>query len=125
MSRVRVMFTAFHITGVRWRFPFADAIGFALKCKHKEGFEVKTRNLATTVGTVLIAGGVGAGIALLWAPQSGCKTRRLIRRKAEDVAGELRGVAESVKEVGGDARRNMYRLRMHLTELNPIRRASS
>lgn len=86
---------------------------------------MKTRNLATNVGMVLAAGAIGAAIALLWAPQSGEKSRRQIRRKAEDAVGELRGIYDAIKEAGGDARRNIYRLRMRLTELNPVGRVSS
>jgi gas vesicle protein len=43
-----------------------------------------------TIGISLLAASVGAGVALLLAPQSGEKTRRLIRFKAETYAKDLR-----------------------------------
>ena len=45
---------------------------------------------ACTIGYSLLAASVGAGLALLFAPQSGEKTRRLIRFKAETYAKDLR-----------------------------------
>ncbi|MCE5310336.1 MAG: YtxH domain-containing protein [Acidobacteriales bacterium] len=86
---------------------------------------MRVKQVVSTAATVLIAGAAGAGIALLLAPQSGARTRRLIRRKAEDVAGEIRDIYDSVKEAGGDARRTVYRLRTRLTELKPVGRESS
>jgi gas vesicle protein len=41
------------------------------------------RSAAGKVCNWLAAGAIGAGIALLFAPHSGQKTRRLIRRKTE------------------------------------------
>jgi len=86
---------------------------------------VRVKQVVTTVATVLVAGAVGAGMALLWAPQSGARTRRLIRRKAEDVAGEIRDIYDSIKEAGGDARRTVYWLSTRLTEPKPAGRESS
>ena len=43
-----------------------------------------------TVSTSLAAAAVGAGVALLFAPQSGQRTRRQIRRTAERYAQDLR-----------------------------------
>ena len=48
------------------------------------------RDTARTIGIALLAAAVGAGVALLFAPQSGEKTRRLIRFKAESYAKDLR-----------------------------------
>jgi len=49
-----------------------------------------------TIGISLLAASVGAGVALVLAPQSGEKTRRLIRFKAETYAKDLRhGVSEN------------------------------
>lgn len=44
---------------------------------------MSSRPFAATLGTCLLAGTIGAGVALLFAPHSGQRTRRLIRRKAE------------------------------------------
>lgn len=50
---------------------------------------------------------IGAGVALLLAPDSGRRTRRRIRRTAEDwsdVAGErLQGAAEEARRLADDA----------------------
>jgi len=43
-----------------------------------------------TFSIALLAAAVGAGVALLIAPQSGDKTRRMIRFKAESYAKDLR-----------------------------------
>ena len=58
------------------------------------------RSRTEKCGNWLAAGAIGAGVALLFAPQSGQRTRRLIRRKAEryiqdagdDVAEKTRGL---------------------------------
>ena len=49
------------------------------------------------VGWLLIGAGIGAGIALLYAPVSGQETRKLIRRKAEDAR-------DTIVETGGQVR---------------------
>ncbi len=53
-----------------------------------------------TVGAVMmIAGGIiGAGLALLYAPQSGEKTRRQINRYARKVRNETEGVIRDTAE---------------------------
>lgn len=43
---------------------------------------------------------VGAGLALLFAPQSGTRTRRQIRRKAEDVQDSIEDFSEDLAERG-------------------------
>lgn len=43
---------------------------------------------------------VGAGVALVTAPQSGAKTRRQIRRKAEDAQSYLEEMGEDLMEKG-------------------------
>src|SRR5512144_3090551 len=65
-------------------------------------------------GILLVAGGlVGAGVALLFAPQSGRQTRRdisrysrKVRRQAEDIvddfAGNVNGMVESIGERAED-----------------------
>ncbi len=68
------------------------------------------------VWAALTAGAVSAGVALLFAPQSGARTRRLVRRKAEDTGHVVREAYERVKDGGnGAARIFAYRLRMNLT----------
>jgi len=68
-----------------------------------------------TIGIVLLAGGIGAGLALLLAPQSGQKTRRQIRYKAESYAKDLReevnaNAAALYKSGAESTRRMMKRL---------------
>jgi gas vesicle protein len=46
----------------------------------------------------LLGGMVGAGLALLMAPQSGQETRRRIRELAEDVKGKASEYVEHTKE---------------------------
>lgn len=50
------------------------------------------------VAGLLIGALVGAGIALLFAPQSGEETRRLIRRRARRLAADARDKYEELKE---------------------------
>ena len=77
---------------------------------------MKSGLAAKSVGVALAAGALGAGVALLFAPQSGARTRRMIRRKAEDVSHGVRNVYERAVENGnGAARTLVYRLRMSLT----------
>ena len=48
------------------------------------------KNSARRIGVALLAAAAGAGVALLLAPYSGERTRRLIRFKAESFAKDLR-----------------------------------
>jgi gas vesicle protein len=71
-------------------------------------------NSALVGALMLVAGGIiGAGVALLFAPQSGKKTRRdisryskKVRRQTEDVidefSGNVQGMVESVGEKAED-----------------------
>jgi gas vesicle protein len=84
---------------------------------------MKTGHVMRSMGVTLAAGAVGAGIALLFAPQSGARTRRMIRRKAEDLGDGARKVYDSVKENGnGTARTLAYRLRMSLNPRKAVER---
>ena len=75
------------------------------------------------VWAALATGAVSAGVALLFAPQSGARTRRLVRRKAEDTGHVVREAYERVKDSGnGTARALAYRLRMNLTPRRVARR---
>ena len=72
--------------------------------------ECSVKKTAAIGGVLLIAGGlVGAGVALIFAPQSGKQTRRdiarygrRVRRQAEDIvddfAGNVHGMVESIGE---------------------------
>jgi gas vesicle protein len=57
---------------------------------------------------LLIGAAVGAGVALLYAPQSGEKTRRLITRKAEDARDKLVETSETVLEAGKGAYKKSF-----------------
>jgi len=61
---------------------------------------MSNRPIAATLGTCLVAGTIGAGVALLFAPHSGLRTRRLIRRKAEHYIQEARAdMAEKTEDL--------------------------
>jgi len=76
--------------------------------------ECDMKKNATLGGVLLVAGGlIGAGVALLFAPQSGRQTRRdigrysrKVRRQAEDIvdefAGNVHGMVESIGERAED-----------------------
>jgi len=76
--------------------------------------ECDVKKNAMLGGILLVAGGlVGAGVALLYAPQSGRQTRRdisrysrKVRRQAEDIvddfAGNVHGMVESIGERAED-----------------------
>jgi len=49
-----------------------------------------------------IGAALGAGVGLLYAPQSGEETRRYLRKKAVDVGGTLSETGERVLEKGRD-----------------------
>lgn len=46
----------------------------------------------------LIGGAVGAGLALLMAPQSGQKTRRQLRHMAEDMAEQVTDYTDKLRK---------------------------
>jgi gas vesicle protein len=52
-----------------------------------------------TVGTFLAAAAMGACAALLFAPQSGKRTRRLLRRRAEDYARDVHDGIATAQEL--------------------------
>jgi len=54
---------------------------------------------------LLIGAAAGAGVAMLYAPQSGKETRKLIRRRAEDAKDVLSEKGEEILEAGRGAYR--------------------
>ncbi len=60
---------------------------------------MSTRSSAVKLGGWLAAGTIGAGIGLLFAPHSGQRTRRLIRRKAEQYIDAGADVAEKTEDL--------------------------
>src|SRR5512143_2310649 len=84
--------------------------------KRRRAGRMKSGRAMQTVWVALAAGAVSAGAALLFAPQSGARTRRMVRRKAEDTGHVVREAYERVKESGNGAARILaYRLRMKRT----------
>lgn len=67
--------------------------------------EAEQGGTRTFAAGLLIGALVGAGIALLFAPQSGEDTRRLIRRKAKRLTADARDRFDDVKDRVRDARR--------------------
>ena len=59
----------------------------------------------TFAAGLMIGSLIGAGVALLFAPQSGEDTRRLIRRKAKRLATDVRVRYDDVKDRVRAARR--------------------
>lgn len=59
-------------------------------------------SVGTAITFLFIGLGAGALAALLFAPQSGKQTRRLLRRKYEDTVGELGERAEELFEKGSE-----------------------
>ena len=54
------------------------------------------------ISGLLIGSAIGAAVALLFAPQDGRKTRRMIRRRAEDSLDQLSEAGKQISEVGRD-----------------------
>ena len=76
---------------------------------------MKVGKLLRNAGFVLAAGAAGAIGALLFAPQSGARTRRLIGRKTEDLGYGARQVYERIRESGNSAVRTLgYRVKLNL-----------
>jgi gas vesicle protein len=76
---------------------------------------MKVGKLIRNAGFVLAAAAAGAVGALLFAPQSGARTRRLIGRKTEDLGYGARQVYERIRESGNSAVRTLtYRMRLNL-----------
>jgi gas vesicle protein len=67
------------------------------------------------VGTALGAT-IGAGIALLYAPQSGTQTRKYLRRKAEDARDTLKETGETILDAGKDVYRKGVKTVTEATE---------
>jgi YtxH-like protein len=94
--------------------------GPELQCRVEGGFPMKVRRAVRNLGTTLAVGAVGAGVALLFAPQAGERTRRQIRRKAEDIGDGARNLYGRMIETGdGVARRLRYTWRTRLIQQSP------
>ncbi len=76
---------------------------------------MKSGHKMQIVWAALATGALSAGVALLYAPQSGARTRRMVSRKAEDTGQIVREAYERVKDSGMAARKLAYRLRINLT----------
>ncbi|MGD0484409.1 MAG: YtxH domain-containing protein [Gemmatimonadales bacterium] len=72
----------------------------------EDAMEHEEHRARTFVAGLAIGALVGAGLALLFAPQSGEKTRRLVSRKAKHLAREARNRYDDVKEKVRRARRD-------------------
>jgi gas vesicle protein len=76
---------------------------------------MSTRSTAAKqLGSWLVAGTIGAGVGLLFAPHSGQRTRRLIRRKAEQYIDTGADVAEKTEDLYLWAEDRARRLRRKL-----------
>ncbi|MBN1618614.1 YtxH domain-containing protein [Candidatus Dojkabacteria bacterium] len=50
----------------------------------------RASNIFSFLGGAMIGGVIGAGVALLFAPQSGKETRELLKKKVEDVGEDIK-----------------------------------
>ena len=66
------------------------------------------RRVGTFVAGMALGALVGAGLALLFAPQSGEETRRYVSRKAKHLAREARDRYDDVREKVHRARRERH-----------------
>ena len=73
--------------------------------EEEAGMDHGERRVGMFVAGLAIGALVGAGLALLFAPQSGEETRRLVSRKAKHLAREARDRYDDVKEKVRRARR--------------------
>ena len=84
-------------------------------CNHNN-----SNNAGNFIGGALLGAAIGAGLALLFAPQSGVETRRQIKRKAEDMKekgmdmykeyeGKVRDEMEVVKDKANRVKRELSR----------------
>ena len=78
-------------------FVFSDSLK-TIRTEEVTMFHENDNQGATVLVSFLIGGIVGAGLALLFAPQTGRKTRRQIADLAEDVADSASGYAKKLKE---------------------------
>lgn len=73
----------------------------------------ETRDVGMFLAGAAVGALVGAGVALLYAPHSGRRTRGKIRRKAEDLAEQAEEKVEDARE---DARRTAEDVRRRAQE---------
>jgi len=75
----------------------------------EEEVEVERHSTRTFVAGLAIGALVGAGLALLFAPQSGADTRRAVSRRARHLAREARERYDEVRDKVRRARRERER----------------
>lgn len=76
--------------------------------EEEDAMEHEEHRTRTFVAGLAIGALVGAGLALLFAPQSGEETRRLVSRKAKHLAREARDRYDDVKEKVRRARQERH-----------------
>jgi len=81
----------------------------AIEAVEEEEAEVERHSTRTFVAGLAIGALVGAGLALLFAPQSGVETRRAVSRRAKHLAREARDRYEEMREKVRRARREKER----------------
>jgi hypothetical protein len=76
--------------------------------QEEAGMEHEEHRVRTFVAGMALGALVGAGLALLFAPQSGEETRRYVSRKAKHLAREARDRYDDVREKVHRARRDRH-----------------
>lgn len=68
------------------------------KHEHEDDDERGSRGAVTFLTGLLLGAAAGAGVALLFAPHSGARTRRIIRRRARALQREAGDRLDAVRE---------------------------
>ena len=68
------------------------------------------------VGKFILGAGIGAGLALLFAPQEGSKTRKELKEKIDELINQAKHI--DVEDVKADILQKVDELRMELSDLD-------
>ena len=75
-----------------------------------------SKNKKGGIGKFILGAGIGAGIALLFAPQEGSKTRRELKIKIEELLEKAKQI--DVEDVKADVIQRVEELRMQVKDLD-------
>ena len=72
-----------------------------------------SERVASNLVCFILGAAVGAAVALLYAPQEGAETRKLIGDKAQDARAKAEAVAQTAKEKLAVVSEKVHELRRH------------